>query len=222
MCDGCESSLYYLFKKTNIQRRIGMISKFKQIIAFTTVLVLALTILVGCSAFPNANTINKINANSYDPALVADVEPQKSVEGSESDMTIDASILEKDTYEKPNDEDPQEEQTIEKKVKKYLDKLKDKDYTSTYGEGYTWYIAAEELGMIGKPAISGLIDKLDSEDGYERALAIYGLLLASQHDNVKSFTHGEYINVNLDFDVSNHPEMVETAKAWWNKYKDNF
>jgi hypothetical protein len=50
----------------------------------------------------------------------------------------------------------------------YLDKLKDLNFTSTYGEGYTWYIAAEELGKMGKPAISYLIQKLDAKDDYER------------------------------------------------------
>ncbi|NLO98694.1 MAG: hypothetical protein GX386_00160, partial [Clostridiaceae bacterium] len=59
-------------------------------------------------------------------------------------------------------------------------------------------------------------------DDYERALALYALLLATQHDNVKSFTDGEYIIVNLDFNKENHPEMVDIAIAWWNKYKDNF
>ncbi len=104
----------------------------------------------------------------------------------------------------------------------YLEKLKDQSFTGTYGDGYTWYTAAEELGMLGKPAIPGLIEKLESKDDYERSLALYALLLASQHDNVKTFTNGEHIDVNLDFNPDSHPEMIEKAKAWWDKYKDNF
>ena len=45
--------------------------------------------------------------------------------------------------------------------------------------------------MVGKPAIPGLIEKLETDDDYERALALYALLLASQHENVKEFTNGE-------------------------------
>lgn len=39
----------------------------------------------------------------------------------------------------------------------YLAKLKDRNFTSTYGEGHTFHIAAEELGAMGKPAIPHLI-----------------------------------------------------------------
>lgn len=107
-------------------------------------------------------------------------------------------------------------------VSYYIDKLSDKSFIKTYNEDYVWYTAAEELGAIGKDAIPPLIQKLDTTDDYERALALYALLLASQNENVKSFTGGEYIEVNLDFDAATHPEAVAKAKAWWEKYKDNF
>lgn len=111
---------------------------------------------------------------------------------------------------------------IEKQVDFYMDRLKDKTYTAVYGDGYTWYTAAEELGKIGKAAIPKLMDRLGTQDDYERALVLYALLLASQHENVKGFANGEYIDVNLDFDPSNHKELVERAKAWWEKYKSHF
>lgn len=111
---------------------------------------------------------------------------------------------------------------LEGSVSYYIDKLSDKSFIKTYNEDYVWYTAAEELGAIGKDAIPPLIQKLDTTDDYERALALYALLLASQNENVKSFTGGEYIEVNLDFDPATHPEAVAKAKAWWEKYKDNF
>lgn len=107
----------------------------------------------------------------------------------------------------------------------YIHKLKDEDYTSTYGDGQNikiWYTAAEELGQIGKPAIPFLIKNLHTKNDYERALTLYALLLATQHENVKEFSHGSYINVNLEFDTENHEEYVKKANSWWEKYKHNW
>lgn len=104
----------------------------------------------------------------------------------------------------------------------YMDRLKDPSYCSTYNEDYTYYTAAENLGLIGKPAIPKLIDRLSTTDDYERSLALYALLLASQADNVKVFADNDYIHTSLDFDSRNHPEQVKTAMAWWEKYKSYF
>ena len=104
----------------------------------------------------------------------------------------------------------------------YMNQLKDSTYTSTYNEEYTYYIAAENLGQIGKPAIPKLIEKLSTEDDYERALALYALLLASQADNVKVFADNDYIHTSLDFDSRNHPDQVKIAMAWWEKYSGYF
>ena len=111
---------------------------------------------------------------------------------------------------------------VPENVKFYMDKLSDKSYTKLYGEGYTWYTAAEELGLIGKPAFPSLIERIETKDDYERALVFYALLLATQNENVASITNGEYIEVNLDFDVTQHTAMKEKCMAWWDKYKDKF
>jgi beta-lactamase regulating signal transducer with metallopeptidase domain len=212
----CTSTL--IQKKTNIQRRISMISKFKQKTALTTAFTVLLTILIGCSTLTNAKPVYQTSAGNPEPP------PKQNVtllppEENTAEKTSGTSNI--DFHAKDEDVLP-EDSTIEEKVEFYLEKLKDKDYIGTYNEGYIWYTAAEELGKIGKPAIPGLIQKLETQDDYERALALYALLLATQHDNVKSFTDGEYIIVNLDFNKENHPEMVDIAIAWWNKYKDNF
>lgn len=188
-----------------------MISQFRKKIVTGGILAIAITLLVGCSTLTNTQTNPDIARPSPIPSQMTQsnqATPSLSVESS------------KDSSSTP--EAAEEEQSIDKKVEMYLDKLKDKNFTDTYGDGYTWYTAAEELGVIGKPAVPGLIKKLDTTDDYERALTLYALLLATQHEDVNAFTNGEYINVNLDFNSDNHPAMVEEAKKWWDKYKNNF
>lgn len=107
-------------------------------------------------------------------------------------------------------------------VSYYIEKLPDTTYVSLYNIEYTYYTAAENLGQIGKPAIPSLIERLSTDDDYERALVLYALLLASQADNVKAFCGDDYIATSLDFDARNHPAQVKTALDWWEKYKSNF
>ncbi|NQT30445.1 MAG: hypothetical protein HQ596_07720 [Candidatus Saganbacteria bacterium] len=106
----------------------------------------------------------------------------------------------------------------------YLGKLADPNYVSTYGHGYKWFIAAEELGQIGKLAIPGLIKKLDTKNDYERTQAIYALRLAAQHNNVKAFTGGEYVKItSLAFPPpEKHRAVVGAWKSWYEKYKSNW
>ncbi|MFQ6066055.1 MAG: hypothetical protein ACE5K3_02105 [bacterium] len=116
------------------------------------------------------------------------------------------------------------QRTVQDPLSFYLDKLKDRNFTSTYGEGYTWYIAAEELGKMGKLAIPYLIEKLNTKDDYERTQALYALLLASQCGNVTSFTGGEYVRESAQaFPPSEeHPRLVKAWKAWYEKYQSNW
>lgn len=104
----------------------------------------------------------------------------------------------------------------------YIDKLGDKSYTTTYNEGYIYYTAAENLGSLGKAAIPKLIPILDTTDDYERSLALYALLLASQQEDVKAIVGDDYIKVNLDFDATTHEKAVQIAKEWWHKYQNQF
>ncbi len=206
----CTSGL--IQKKSSVKRRIGMITKYKKKTAIGTLMAFVMTVLIGCSTLTNAQSDR--NQKPEDPTVTP--VPTATVESVQpTEPPTKESAVAKETLA-PVDE------TIEEKVQYNLDKLKDQSYTGTYGDGYTWYTAAEELGAMGKPAIPGLMEKLESKDDYERSLAIYALLLASQHDNVKIFTNGAYLDVNLDFNPDSHPEMIEKAKAWWGKYKDNF
>lgn len=106
---------------------------------------------------------------------------------------------------------------IEKKIDYYIGKLKDRSFTTTYGHGYTWYTAAEELGQIGKPAIPPLMERLETKDDYERSVTLYALLLASQAAELKQATGSEYIDVDA-WDTKQHAASVQTARDWWQKW----
>jgi septal ring factor EnvC (AmiA/AmiB activator) len=104
----------------------------------------------------------------------------------------------------------------------YLEKLKDPDFISTYGDDYTWYIATEELGKMGKPAIPFLIKKLDTKDNFERKQALYALMLAAQHENVKSFTGGEYVKNDEFPSPEKDTSIIKAWRSWYEKYKNNW
>lgn len=216
----CTSSI--IQKKSIVKRRIYMIIRFRQKTAFATVMALILTLLVGCAALTNAKDSN-INDSSSVKTPETMTNPTQSENIIESDNNGDEQISAENSDNSA--ESGKLVNTEDDTVKYYLEKLKDKSFTGTYGDGQepkVWYTAAEELGMLGKPAIPGLIEKLRTDDDYERALALYALLLSSQHENVKEFTNGEYIDVTLDFNPDTHKDMVDKAMTWWNKYKDNF
>jgi bla regulator protein BlaR1 len=206
-------------RQSGVKRRIIMISKYKRKTALGTAAALILTLLVGCAGLTNANTKPEEDLIEPAPTPTTVTQQPNTKEDEKSEQLIELENQIK-TLEDANELEMKKRE--QKNVEMYLDKLKDKTFTDTYGDGYTWYTAAEELGMIGKTAIPGLIAKLDTEDDYERALVLYALLLATQHESVKFFTLGEYIDVNLDFNPDSHPAMVEKAKAWWEKYKDHF
>lgn len=175
-------------------------------------IVMILLLLVGCTRTPTVTmTEEEIEARI----------DQKVSEKWDTFMEEKQDIKE-DAGKKDSEDQVKDTQVAD--VLYYIHKLKDKDFTSTYGgeNEKTWYTAAEELGTIGKEAIPFLIKNLETNNEYERALTLYALLLASQAEDVKTFTKGEYIEVNLDFDASTHEEYMEIAKAWWEKYKENW
>jgi len=148
---------------------------------------------------------------------------------SKSQIETSNTQLEKDIAtlsDKVNkiDESSTQTKSLQDKTLYYLSKLGDKNYTSIYNNEYTWYIAAEELGKVGKDAIPLLIENLKTKDVYEKSLTFYALQLASQNANVKIFTNGEYINVKsaLSFDEKDFNGMDKIVNDWWEKYKGNW
>ena len=105
-----------------------------------------------------------------------------------------------------------------------IEKLKDRSYV-TIGEEHieddasTWFIAAEELGLIGEPAIPYLIKRLDTEDQYELMLALYALLLASQDHALKAKTGGDYVHLTMVLTEKSNVDNMQVARVWWQKHK---
>ena len=119
------------------------------------------------------------------------------------------------------DEQPPENWSTEKKVSYYIRKLPDPSYATTYGcdDGKTtWHTAAEQLGLVGKPAIPALMDRLDTHDPHERSLVLYALLLASQDDELRKATQGDYIKVYA-WDPKTHDENAKIACDWWARWQ---
>lgn len=90
--------------------------------------------------------------------------------------------------------------------------LGDSTFYSHYGhydEPRIWWIAPEELGMKGLPAIRPLIAHLDSAKGFELKQTLYALLLASQHKTTKAVTKGD-----LPVDRAGEGDDEKAVAAW--------
>ena len=130
---------------------------------------------------------------------------------------------EKERTTEVSENDPPEvsdELSEAEEIEFYIDKLPDRDFTETYGHGYTWYTAAEELGMIGKPAIPHLVKQLHSDDQYVVMLSLYALQLASQDSAVTKKTGGEYIELEgTVLTEESKSRNVQVAQSWWNRHR---
>lgn len=82
-------------------------------------------------------------------------------------------------------------------------------YYGHYDDPPTWWIAPEELGMKGLPAIRPLIAHLDSVKGFELKQTLYALLLASQHNTTKAITMGD-----LPTDHAGRGDSGQSVAAW--------
>ena len=196
----------------------------------TTVLFCTTVLVVCCSIsyfilFPNINNLNSAATNDiYDLRKLTSRQNQlinrlEKIESSLSDssnhlneLDVKVSDIQTNIYDLKT-----------QLCHYYVEKLSDKTYIRTYNNDYTFYIAAEALGELGKPAIPILMSTLKySNDSYETALIFYSLLLASQSPDVSVFTNGNYIHTYLDFDPATHCKKKRVAEKWWSTYKNNF
>lgn len=121
-----------------------------------------------------------------------------------------------------NGAEPDATQDTSQDIEYNLARLSDPDYTQTYGDGENekiWYSAAENLGMIGKPAIPHLIEKLASDDDFEVMLALYALQLASQDQVLQAQTDGNYLTLPSVLNPRANRHNRAIALDWWQTYQ---
>ncbi|MBR2514991.1 MAG: hypothetical protein IKE45_13480 [Halomonas sp.] len=103
----------------------------------------------------------------------------------------------------------------------YVSRLADRRFVSSYGDRdnpRTWYIAAERLGEIGKPAVPLLFARLNTQDEYELMLALYALQLATQDTLLMARTRGDYVQLTTTLDPAGNAENTQIARQWWQQH----
>lgn len=103
----------------------------------------------------------------------------------------------------------------------YISRLADRRFIDVYGgeeHPRVWYIAAEQLGQIGEPAIPVLFALLDTRDEYELMLALYALQLATQDPQLMSQTGGDYVRLTETLDEKANAENRNIALEWWERH----
>ncbi len=116
------------------------------------------------------------------------------------------------------------EGTVQEQVAFYVSRLADKDYFEHYSTHEEvpseWYVAAEELGKIGLPAIPALIQRLEvSEDDYERAQIFYALRLAVQAEDARAVVGNDAPYTTAAFPApEHHAELKRKWMGWWDAH----
>ncbi|RCV91264.1 hypothetical protein [Billgrantia montanilacus] len=111
--------------------------------------------------------------------------------------------------------------TEEDEVHYFISRLADRRFIDTYGgdeHPRVWYIAAERLGQIGKPAVPLLFSLIDSTDPYELMLVLYALQLATQDPALLVETGGDYVQLGSVLAESANLENRQIALAWWQRH----
>ena len=122
-------------------------------------------------------------------------------------------------------ERPATNATIDEKVAFYVDRLGDKDYFEHYSTHEEipseWYVAAEELGTIGLPAIPALIDRLEeSTEVYERQQIFYALRLAVQETNAQAIVGDDApYSIEAFPPKEQHRELTTKWLEWWDYHR---
>lgn len=109
----------------------------------------------------------------------------------------------------------------EDKVHYYASRLADRSFIDVYGDEEhrkVWYIAAEQLGQIGAPAVPVLYALIDTRDEYELMLVLYALQLATQDARLMATTGGEYVRLTTSLEPTANSVNREIALRWWEQH----
>ena len=109
----------------------------------------------------------------------------------------------------------------EDKVHYYASRLADRGFVDVYGDEEhprVWYIAAEQLGQLGQPAVPVLYALIDTRDEYELMLVLYALQLATQDARLMTATGGEYVRLTTSLEPTANTANREIALKWWEEH----
>lgn len=118
---------------------------------------------------------------------------------------------------------PPKDSTPQQRIDFYITRLGDPkyvEYRKHDGTDLPWYVAAEELGRIGSPAVSPLVEKLrTSTDAYERTITFYALLLAAQAQEITAALGQTIPDYPLALPPKeDHDRVKKLWLDWWTKY----
>jgi hypothetical protein len=105
----------------------------------------------------------------------------------------------------------------------YVSRLGDRKYVKYQMHDDTarpWYVPAEELGRIGSPAVSPLVEKLKmTTDVYERTITFYALRLAAQASEINIALGQTIPDYPLTWPPEeDHQHLKRLWLEWWGKY----
>lgn len=103
----------------------------------------------------------------------------------------------------------------------YASRLADRGFVDVYGgeeHPRVWYIAAEQLGQLGKPAVPVLYALINTRDEYELMLVLYALQLATQDAPLMAETGGEYVQLTTSLEPTANSANREIALKWWEEH----
>ncbi|WP_447528346.1 hypothetical protein [Vreelandella sp. TE19] len=105
----------------------------------------------------------------------------------------------------------------EEKAAYYVSRLADQRFVAPGANGVR-YVAAEQLGEIGLPAVPLLLARLDTNDAFELMLALYALELATQDPLITTRTQGDYIELTGALNPQTNAENVAKARQWQQRH----
>ncbi|WP_447555938.1 hypothetical protein [Vreelandella sp. EE22] len=105
----------------------------------------------------------------------------------------------------------------EEKAAYYVSRLSDQRFVAPGPDGVR-YVAAEQLGEIGLPAVPLLLARLDTRDEFELMLALYALELATQDPLLMARTGGDAIELTDALNPQTNSENAATARQWQQRH----
>ncbi len=120
-------------------------------------------------------------------------------------------------------EKPAKDATVEQRVEFYIKRVGDRgyvEYQNHDGALRPWYLAAEELGEIGLPAVAPLMKRLEAtKDAYERTHVFYALRLAAQAPEINKALGQTLPEYPLAWPPEkDHAKLKKLWLDWWAKH----